>query len=303
VSGSDSAAEIARRDVARAIALPAYGRWLATAAMVLIAGWFGWIVATNQNFEWPVVAHYFTARAILRGLGVSLGLTVIAMAIGVTLGLLLAVARLSPSRPLYTGAALYIWFFRGTPLLVQLLFWYNLSTLFPKVVIGIPFGPEFAVWNTNDLISPVTAAIAGLGLNEAAYMAEIIRGGLLSVPRGQWETAQAFGMTHSRALRRIILPQAMRTIIPPTGNQLISMIKATSLVSVIAMADLLYSVQAVYNRTFQVIPLLMVAVIWYLLVTSILNVVQSAIERYYARSEQDRAAARSRDATLALEPS
>ena len=294
-------AELARRDVAGAIAPPAYGRWLATAAMLLIAAWFAWIVAANPNFEWPVVAQYFTASAILRGLGVSLGLTVIAMAIGVVLGLLLAVARLSPSRPLHTGAALYIWFFRGTPLLVQLLFWYNLSTLFPTVAIGIPFGPNFAVWNTNDLISPATAAIAGLGLNEAAYMAEIIRGGLLSVPRGQWETAQAFGMTHSRALRRIILPQAMRAIIPPTGNQLISMIKATSLVSVIAMADLLYSVQAVYNRTFQVIPLLMVAVVWYLLVTSILNVVQGAIERYYGRSEQDRAAAPA--ANLAPEPS
>jgi polar amino acid transport system permease protein len=300
VSGADTE-ELVRRDVANAVASPAYGRWLATAAMLLIAAWFAWIVATNPNFEWPVVAQYFTAAAILRGLGVSLGLTVIAMAIGVALGLLLAVARLSPSRPLYAGAALYIWFFRGTPLLVQLIFWYNLSTLFPTVAIGIPFGPDFAVWNTNDLISPVTAAIAGLGLNEAAYMAEIIRGGLLSVPRGQWETAQAFGMTHSRALRRIILPQAMRAIIPPTGNQLISMIKATSLVSVIAMADLLYSVQAVYNRTFQVIPLLMVAVIWYLLVTSILNVVQGAIERYYARSEQDRAAAPARGVNLALE--
>ena len=302
MSGADTE-ELARRDVANAVAPPAYGRWLATAAMLLAAAWFAWVVAINPNFEWPVVAQYFTASAILRGLGVSLGLTVIAMAIGVALGLLLAVARLSPSRPLHAGAALYIWFFRGTPLLVQLIFWYNLSTLFPTVAIGIPFGPNFAVWNTNDLISPVTAAIAGFGLNEAAYMAEIIRGGLLSVPRGQWETAQAFGMTHSHALRRIILPQAMRAIIPPTGNQLISMIKATSLVSVIAMADLLYSVQAVYNRTFQVIPLLMVAVIWYLLVTSILNVVQGAIERYYARSEQDRAAAPARGVNLALEPS
>ena len=302
MSGADTE-ELARRDVANAVAPPAYGRWLATAAMLLAAAWFAWVVAINPNFEWPVVAQYFTASAILRGLGVSLGLTVIAMAIGAALGLLLAVARLSPSRPLHAGAALYIWFFRGTPLLVQLIFWYNLSTLFPTVAIGIPFGPNFAVWNTNDLISPVTAAIAGLGLNEAAYMAEIIRGGLLSVPRGQWETAQAFGMTHSHALRRIILPQAMRAIIPPTGNQLISMIKATSLVSVIAMADLLYSVQAVYNRTFQVIPLLMVAVIWYLLVTSILNVVQGAIERYYARSEQDRAAAPARGVNLALEPS
>ena len=224
------------------------------------------------------------------------------MMIGVALGLLLAVGRLSPSRPLHAGAALYIWFFRGTPLLVQLLFWYNLSALFPTVGLDIPFGPTLSSWNTNDLISPTTAAIAGLGLNEAAYMAEIIRGGLLSVPRGQYETAQAFGMTYARALRRIVLPQAMRAIIPPTGNQLISMIKATSLVSVIAMADLLYSAQAVYNRTFQVIPLLMVAVLWYLFITSILNVVQSAIERYYGRSEQDAAAQPRKDASLAAEP-
>ena len=295
------AAELALRDVARAIAPPPYGRRLASGLMVVIAVWFAWIVATNPNFEWPVVAKWFTAAAILRGLAVSLGLTVVGMAIGVAFGLGLAVARLSSSRLLRSCSGLYIWFFRGTPLLVQLLFWYNLSTLFPTVAIGIPFGPALAAWNTNDLISPVTAAIAGLGLNEAAYMAEIIRGGLLSLPRGQSETAQAFGMTHARALRRIILPQAMRAIIPPTGNQLISMIKATSLVSVIAMADLLYSVQAVYNRTFEVIPLLMVAVIWYLLVTSVLNVGQAAIERYYARSEVD-AAVRPRDAVLEIEP-
>jgi polar amino acid transport system permease protein len=271
---NDSTAD---RDVARAIVPPAYGRWLASTIVVLIAAWFAWSVATNPNFEWPVVAQYLTADAILRGLSVTLGLTAVAMTIGVVLGLVLAVVRLSKSRSLHSGATVYIWFFRGTPLLVQLLFWYNLSALFPTV------GP----WKTNDLISPATAAIAGLGLNEAAYMAEIIRGGLLSVPRGQYETAQAFGMTYARALTRIILPQAMRAIIPPTGNQLISMIKATSLVSVIAMADLLYSVQAVYNRTFQVIPLLMVAVLWYLFITSILNVGQSAIERFYARSEQD----------------
>jgi polar amino acid transport system permease protein len=302
VSEAGEPAELARRDVAHAIAPPAYGRWLASALMALIAARFAWVVATNPNFEWPVVARWFTAGAILRGLSVTLGLTAIAMVIGVALGLLLAVARLSGSRLLRTGSGLYIWFFRGTPLLVQLLFWYNLSTLFPTVAIGVPFGPDFAVWNTNDLISPVTAAIAGLGLNEAAYMAEIIRGGLLSVPRGQSETAQAFGMTHARALRRIILPQAMRAIIPPTGNQLISMIKATSLVSVIAMADLLYSVQAVYNRTFEVIPLLMVAVIWYLFITSILNVGQAAIERYYARSELDVATRPRRDASLPAEP-
>jgi len=210
----------------------------------------------------------------------------VAMVIGTAIGLVLAIARMSNDTLFSSLAGLFIWFFRGTPLLVQLIFWYNLSTLFPEISIAIPFGPTLVSWNTNDIITPMTAAIAGLSLNEAAYMAEIIRGGLLSVDKGQVEATDAFGMTRNRALRRIIIPQAMRSIIPPTGNQLISMIKATSLVSVIAMSDLLYSVQAVYNRTFEVMPMLMVAVIWYLIITSILNVGQGFIERYYARGER-----------------
>lgn len=280
------AAELELRDVVHAHRPLNLGRWLLWLVTLAIAAGFLWLVANNENFEWGVVAKWITADSILRGLSVTLGLTVVSMLIGVALGLVLAVARLSKDRLANSIAGVYIWFFRGTPLLVQLIFWYNLSTLFPKVTLAIPFGPTLASWNTNDLISPLTAAIAGLALNEAAYMAEIIRGGLLSVDAGQAETAEAFGMTRLRALRRIIIPQAMRSIVPPTGNQLISMIKATSLVSVIAMGDLLYSAQAVYNRTFQVIPMLMVAVLWYLFITSILNVFQSAIERYYARGEK-----------------
>ncbi len=241
------------------------------------------LLAGNSNFEWPVVAEWFAEISILRGLEVTLGLTIIAMALGTAIGIVLAVARMSSNRLLRGLAGLYIWVFRGTPLLVQLIFWYNMSTLFPRISLGLPFLPELISWKTNDVITPLTAAIAGLALNEAAYMAEIVRGGLLSVDHGQALTARAFGMTHLQALARIIIPQAMRAIVPPTGNQLISMIKATSLVSVIAMADLLYSAQAVYNRTFQVIPLLLVAVAWYLLITSILNVGQAAIERYYGR--------------------
>jgi polar amino acid transport system permease protein len=283
--------DIARRDVAHARRPIGYGNLLWWALVVAGALQLAWAVANNKNFEWPVVGEWFADASILRGLSVTLGLTIVAMAIGIVLGVLLAVARMSSNALLRGLAALYIWFFRGTPLLVQLIFWYNLSTLFPRLSLAVPFGPVLASWNTNDLITPLTAAIAGLALNEAAYMAEIVRGGLLSVDPGQAEAARAFGMTRARALRRIIIPQAMRSIIPPTGNQLISMIKATSLVSVIAMADLLYSAQAVYNRTFQVIPLLMVAVLWYLLITSILNAVQSAIERRYARG--DRAASSS----------
>ena len=251
--------------------------WVVTLAVAL---GFAYIVAINPNFGWPVVAQYFFDPTVMQGLSVTLGLTVVAMIIGVVLGLILAIARLSQDRLASSLAGLFIWFFRGTPLLVQLIFWYNMSTLFPRISIGI------ASWNTNDLITPLTAAIVGLALNEAAYMAEIIRGGLLSVDKGQAETAQAFGMTKARALWRIIIPQAMKSIVPPTGNQLISMIKATSLVSVIAMADLLYSVQSIYNRTFEIIPLLLVAVLWYLLITSILNVGQSAIERYYSRGDR-----------------
>lgn len=295
--------DAAERDVANAHKPFPKGRLAAWVVTLAIAAYFAWSVANNENFGWHVVGQYFFDPVVISGLYVSLGLTVVAMAFGIVLGLLLAVARLSKDTLASTLASLFIWFFRGTPLLVQLIFWYNLSTLFPTISIGIPFGPTFVSWDTNSVISPMTAAIAGLALNEAAYMAEIIRGGLLSVERGQFETAEAFGMTRARALRRIIIPQAMRSIVPPTGNQLISMIKATSLVSVIAMADLLYSVQSIYNRTFEVVPMLLVAVIWYLLITSVLNIGQSYIERYYSRSDRRSGAAQpAKDSAPALVP-
>lgn len=283
-TGARDRADVQQRDVAFARRAPTWGRWASWIVVLIVGANFLWLVATNPNFEWRVVLQWFTEASVLKGLQVTLGLTLVSMVLGTLLGLLLAVWRLSENRLLSSLASLYIWFFRGTPLLVQLIFWYNLSTLFPTLSLTLPWTSlTWASWNTNDLITPLTAAIAGLALNEAAYMAEIIRAGLLSVDNGQVETTQAFGMSRARALRRIIIPQAMRAIIPPSGNQLISMIKATSLVSVIAMGDLLYSVQAIYNRTFEIIPMLMVAVIWYLLITSLLNVGQSAIERYYAR--------------------
>ncbi|MER9662898.1 amino acid ABC transporter permease [Mesorhizobium sp. M0159] len=282
----------ALRDVKRAHRPFPLVRLALWAFTVAVAAGFAYIVAVNPNFGWPVVAQYFFDPTVMQGLSVTLGLTVVAMILGIVLGLLLAIARMSNDRLASLLSGLFIWFFRGTPLLVQLILWYNLSTLFPRISIG------FASWNTNDLITPLTAAVLGLALNEAAYMAEIIRGGLLSVDKGQAETAEAFGMTRARSLRRIIIPQAMRSIVPPTGNQLISMIKATSLVSVIAMADLLYSVQSIYNRTFEIVPLLMVAVLWYLLITSVLNVAQGAIERHYSRGDRG---ARDKTATATLE--
>ena len=280
--------DLALRDVANAHSPPKIGQWVMRLLVCLILYSVVCSVAGNPNFGWPIVAHWFFERSVLEGLGVTLGLSAIAMAIGVVLGLILAIARMSKDILISSLANLYIWFFRGTPLLVQLIFWYNMSSLYPEVSIGIPFfGPTFYTWNTNDLITPMTAAIGGLALNEAAYMAEIIRGGLLSVDRGQIEATEAFGMSRMHALLRIILPQAMRSIIPPTGNQFISLIKATSLVSVIAMSDLLYSVQTIYNRTFEIIPLLLVAVIYYLIVTSILSIGQSFIERYYSKSDRN----------------
>ncbi len=277
-------------DVSRAAERANPMRWILLLLVIAFATQFGWQLATNPNLEWQTVLHWLFDPSVMQGLCVTLGLAVAAMLIGTAIGLLLAIARMSESTLARTLSGLYIWFFRGTPMLVQLIFWYNLATLFPTLSIGVPFGPTFLSWETNTVITPLTAAIVGLALNEAAYMAEVIRGGLLSVDPGQRETAQAFGMTRARALRRIVIPQAMRAIIPPTGNQFISLIKGTSLVSVIAMNDLLYSVQAIYNRTFEIIPLLLVAVLWYLLVTSILNIGQSRIEAYYGRGDRSRSA-------------
>ncbi|WP_134724405.1 amino acid ABC transporter permease [Paracoccus luteus] len=294
MSAADRTAGLARpddplRDVARAHRPFPWGRVALWAVVLVFVADFALLVAGNESFGWPVVFRYLFDPVVLQGLSVTLILTVVAMTLGVALGLPIAIARMSDDKLLGGLAWIFVWFFRGTPLLVQLIILYNLSFLFPQLSISVPFGPTLLSWNTNDVITPLTAAILGLALNEAAYMAEIIRAGLLSVERGQIETAESFGMSRGRTLRRIVLPQAMRAIVPPTGNQLISMIKGTSLVSVIAMSDLLYSVQSIYNRTFEVIPLLLVAVIWYLAITSILNVVQSRIERYYGRGH-DRAA-------------
>lgn len=280
----DSAAPPIGSDVARAQSRVRWKQWVARVLVVLAVAMLVHMLVTNPRFEWDVVLAWFRAPSIVKALWTTLWLSAVSMALGLVLGVLLAVARMADNRLLSGLASVYIWFFRGTPLLVQLIFWFNLAALVPRLGVGVPFGgPKIWEWSTNDLITPLTAAILGLGLNEGAYMAEIIRGGLLSIDQGQRDAAKAFGMSNGRALRRVILPQAMRSIIPPTGNQLISMVKATAMVSVIAMSDLLYTVQSVYNRTFETIPLLLVAVLWYLIVTSILNIAQSFVEDYFAR--------------------
>ncbi|MDH6626375.1 polar amino acid transport system permease protein [Streptomyces sp. LBL] len=270
-------------DVAGAAHIRHPMRWLSVLVLAVLGAQLGHFLVTNTNFEWSTVGSYFGAEVIGRGIATTIELTVIAMLIGIVGGVLVAVGRMSENRVLSVVCGAYVWFFRGIPVLVQLVFWYNLSALLPRISFGVPFGPEFVSGETNSLITPLLAAVLGLGLNEAAYMAEIVRGGLLGVDQGQTEAAAALGMGKTRILRRVVLPQAMRFIVPPTGSQVISMMKATSLVSVIALADLLYTVQSIYNRTFETIPLLIVACLWYLVMTSVLYVGQSFIERYYAR--------------------
>jgi polar amino acid transport system permease protein len=205
------------------------------------------------------------------------------MAIGIVLGVLLAVMRLSLNPLVSSVSWLYIWFFRGTPVLVQILFWFNVAALYPSFSIGIPFGPQFAEVDLTTLITPFVAGMLALGLNEGAYMAEIVRAGIISVDEGQTEAAQSLGMGRLLTMRRIVLPQAMRVIIPPTGNETISMLKTTSLVSAIAVTDLLYTTQIIYARTYQTIPLLIVASIWYLIVTTVLSIGQYYLERHFGR--------------------
>lgn len=270
--------EFKAADVSRARRPVPWLRWVLYAAVTAIILYFLWICSKNPNFEWGVVAQYFTHDSILHGIKMTLGLTVVSMVIGTVLDLICVLGKLSGSRFFNTLSNIYLWFFRSTPLLVQLLFWYNLAALFPEVTL-----PGMGAVSTNTLITPLSAAIIGLSLNEGAFMGEIIRAGLLSVDPNQKETAQAFGMSRLQIMFRILIPQAMTAIIPPTGNQVISMVKATAMVSIIAMDDLLYSVQTIYNVTFQIIPLLIVAVIWYLIITSVLSVIQWMIERHFSK--------------------
>ena len=238
---------------------------------------------TNPRFHWAEQAKYAFDSSVLAGVRTTLMLTFFSMLIGVVLGIILAIMRLS-TNPLVSGAAwLYIWVFRGTPVLVQLLVWASLGALFPTLGLGIPFGHVFFSARTFDLIPGLAAALLGLGLNEAAYMSEIVRAGILSVDEGQTEAATALGMTKMLTLRRIVLPQAMRVIVPPTGNETISMLKTTSLVAYVPYYELLFKIQNIYTRTYQVMPMLIMASLWYLAMTSILMTVQYYIERHFSR--------------------
>jgi polar amino acid transport system permease protein len=273
------------------------GRWVASVVVLLVAASIVRSIVTNSRFEWGVVGHYLFDARILHGVVVTLELTFLSMIIGIVLGVIAAVMRLSPN-PLISGASwLYVWFFRGTPLLVQLLFWNFIAALYPTIDLGIPFGPSLIHLDANSLIKPFVAALLGLGLNEGAYMSEVVRAGMISVNEGQTEAAQSLGMGRLLILRRIVLPQAMRVIIPPTGNETISMLKNTSLVIVLgAVFDLLFEAQTIYAANFKTIQLLIVASIWYLAMTSVLYVGQYFIERRFGRgfSRQQRVSMRAR---------
>lgn len=252
--------------------------------IVILAASAALNVATNQRYHWDVVVSFLFSPQILTGAALTLTLTVVSMTVGISLGTVLAIMRLSTNPILHTLSRAYIWFFRGTPLLVQLIFWYNIAALYPVIALGLPFGgPSFVIGSANVLISPLGAALLGLALNEAAYMAEIIRSGINSVDKGQYDAARALGMNRAKLMTRVVLPQAMRVVLPPTGNQVISMLKGTSLVSVLAISDLLYSAQIIYSNNYQTIPLLIVASLWYLLMTTVLSFFQTKLERRYGR--------------------
>jgi len=259
-------------------------RWAGTVLVGLVVAAVVWSLVTNPRWEWDVVAEWFTAESVIRGLVETLKLTVIAGAAGFLLGFVLALMRLSRSPLLSSVSWTFSWIFRSTPLLVQLLLWYNLGYLYEKIALGIPFTDvRFFEVETTTLMSQFAAAILGLSLHQAAYSAEIIRGGILPVDQGQREAASALGIPAWDRSTRIVLPQAMRAILPTAFNEIIGLVKGTSVVYVLAYSELFYTVQVIYNRTQQVLPLLLVATLWYVVITSVLSVVQYYVERHYAK--------------------
>jgi len=259
-------------------------RWVAAAIVLVLALAAINSVATNSRFGWGDVGHYLFDGRITSGVVSTIELTLAAQGIGIVLGILLAVMRLSPN-PLVSGAGwLYVWFFRGTPVIVQLTFWYvGFPALYPTIHLGVPFGPQFVTIHTVNIVSGFLAIVLALGLNEGAYMSEIVRAGIISVDHGQTEAAHSLGMTRLQTMRRIVLPQAMRVIVPPTGNETISMLKTTALAVVAAGTELFSEATNISNANYEILPLLIVASIWYLALTSVFYVAQFYIERHYAR--------------------
>jgi polar amino acid transport system permease protein len=273
-----------RPEAIKAIPIRHYGRWISAAIIIFVLFSLLWSLWHNPNVDIGTIREYLFAPLTMRGIVVTIELTVVSMIIGLVGGTLLAVMRLSDNPVLAAVAWGYIWFFRGTPILVQILFWGFLGALYPTIFMGLPFtGIVFGSAETSAVIGATTAAILALGLNEAAYAAELVRAGIISVDRGQNEAALSLGMSGSLTMRLIVLPQAMRVIIPPMGNETISMLKTTALVSVISGADLLTNLQQAYAQNFKIIPLLLVASIWYLFLTSLMSIGQHYLEANYGK--------------------
>jgi polar amino acid transport system permease protein len=277
-------------------------RWVSAVVMAGLLGLFIYGAATNSAYDWHTFGKYLFTHQIAEGGWNTLQLTVLAMAIGIGLGVVTAVMRLSPNPVVRSTAWLYLWFFRGTPVYVQLLFWGLISVIYPQIAIGIPFVHQFFHIDTRSTLSYFVIAALGLGVNESAYMAEIVRAGINSVGEGQVEAATALGMGRTLTMRRIVLPQAMRVIIPPTGNELISMLKTTSLVTIVPYSlDLFARAQAISSRIYRPVPLVAVAAAWYLAFTSVLMVGQYFLEKRYARGLSRTMTARQRRAQLLAE--
>ncbi|MFJ5787204.1 amino acid ABC transporter permease [Streptomyces hydrogenans] len=284
-AGTDPASRPAQDDPASLQVVPArhYARWAAAVAVIVLVAQFAHGLATNPVWEWSVFRDYFLSETIVQAVWVTLQLTAYATVLGFLLGTVLAFMRLSRSPVLRTVAWSYIWIFRSIPMIVQLVFWFNLSALYERLGVGIPFGPVFWSVDSNSLIGTIGAAVIGLTLHQAAYAAEIVRGGVIAVDHGQLEAAAALGIPRLRQIRRIVLPQAMRAILPTAGNEIIGLLKGTSVVYVMAIGELFYQVQVIYGRNGRVIPLLLVATAWYVLLTSLLSVAQYYVERRFAR--------------------
>lgn len=260
-----------------------YGRWFSALLVLLLLAGLLHSVFNNPRFEWHIVAASFTEDSIISGVLMTLQLTAISVVLGFTGGTLLALMRLSSNPVLVAVSWGYTWFFRGVPMLVQLFIWYNIGALYPTISFAFPGGGEIWSVSSNDLISPFSAAVIALVMHQAAYAAEIIRAGIQNVGVGQIEAAKALGYTRGQIFRFTVLPQAMRAILPPAGNEVIGQLKTTAVVSVISLQDVLYSAQIIYQRTYEVIPLLLVATLWYLLLTSVLSIGQYYVERYFGR--------------------
>jgi polar amino acid transport system permease protein len=259
------------------------GRLAATVVVLLLLAFMIHSVVLNQRLQWPTVLRYFLVVPVVQGVGITLEVTAVVAVVATVLGVLVALARLSANRLLRSLSWGYTWLFRSVPLLLQLLFWYNIATVYPRLSIGVPFGWVFVSGDANRIITPLTAALVGFTLHETAFVAEIVRGAVLAVPRGEIEAAGALGMTPVQVRLRVVLPQAARVALPGMANMVISLVKATAQVSVITLADLLYSVQLIYNRNYAIVPLLIVAALWYMVITSLLSIGQHYVEKRLAR--------------------